>query len=48
MFRDVRAVEKVLATLNTLHAPMAHCKALAEDEELRLKLGLRDWFRQME
>ena len=48
MFRDVRAVEKILATLNTLRAPIAHCKALAEDEELRLELGLRDWFRQME
>lgn len=48
MFRDVRAVEKVLATLNTLRAPIAHCKSLAEDEELRLHLGLRDWFRQME
>ena len=48
MFRDVSAVEKVLATLNTLRAPIAHCTALAEDEELRLQLGLRDWFRQME
>ena len=48
MFRDVRAVEKVLAALNTLRAPIAHCKALAQDEELRLHLGLRDWFRQME
>ena len=48
MFRDVRAVEKVLATLNTLRGPIAHCKALAQDEEMRLHLGLRDWFRQME
>jgi hypothetical protein len=48
MLRDVRAVERVLATLNTLRAPIAHCNALAEDEELRLHLGLRDWFRQME
>lgn len=48
MLRDVRAVEKVLATLNTLRAPIAHCTALAEDEEVRLHLGLRDWFRQME
>lgn len=48
MFRDVRAVEKVLSNLNTLRAPIAHCKALAEDEVLRLHLGLRDWFRQME
>ncbi|MCR9221816.1 MAG: Swt1 family HEPN domain-containing protein [Alphaproteobacteria bacterium] len=48
MFRDIRAVEKVLASLNTLRAPIAHCKSLAGDEELRLHLGLRDWFRQME
>ncbi|MBG6207654.1 hypothetical protein IWQ49_002310 [Labrenzia sp. EL_126] len=48
MLSDIKAVEKVLATLNTLRAPIAHCKALAEDEELRLHLGLRDWFRLME
>lgn len=48
MFRDVRALERVLGNLNTLRAPIAHCKALAEDEVLRLHLGLRDWFRQME
>ena len=48
MFRDVQAVQKILATLNSLRAPIAHCKTLAEDEEVRLHLGLRDWFRQME
>lgn len=48
MFRDVRALERVLSNLNTLRAPIAHCKALAEDEVTRLHLGLRDWFRQME
>jgi hypothetical protein len=48
MFQDVRAVERVLSNLNTLRAPIAHCKALAEDEILRLHLSLRDWFRQME
>ena len=47
MFRDVVAVQKILASLNTLRAPIAHCKMLAEDEVLRLHLGLRDWFRQM-
>lgn len=47
-FDDIRAVERVLGNLNTLRAPIAHCKALAEDEVLRLHLGLRDWFRQME
>lgn len=48
MFTDKNAVEKVLAMLNTLRAPIAHCNALAEDEEIRLHLGLKDWFRQME
>lgn len=48
MFRDFRAVEKVLGSLNTLRGPIAHCKQLAEDEVLRLDLALRDWFRQME
>ena len=48
MFRDVQAVRRILSTLNSLRAPIAHCKALAEAEELRLHLGLRDWFRQME
>jgi hypothetical protein len=47
-FRDIKAVEKVLASLNTLRGPIAHCKELAPDEVLRLKLSLSDWFRQME
>ena len=47
-FRDRKAVDRILASLNTLRAPIAHCKALAEDEVLRLHLALRDWFRQME
>ncbi|MBC6442858.1 MAG: hypothetical protein GDA53_07010 [Rhodobacteraceae bacterium] len=47
-FRDITALEKILATLNTLRGPIAHCTALAEDEETRLRLTLRDWFRQME
>ncbi len=46
-FRDIRALERVLANLNTLRAPIAHCKPLAEDEVLRLHLSLRDFFRQM-
>ena len=47
-FTDIRAVERVLGDLNTLRAPIAHCKALAEDEVLRLHLSLRAWFRHME
>lgn len=42
-----KAVEKVSASLNTLRNPIAHCCPLAEDEELRLRLALRDWFRLM-
>lgn len=46
IFTDIRAVERILANLNTLRAAIAHCTPLAEDEELRLHLSLRDWFRQ--
>ena len=47
-FTDIRAVESTLARLNTLRAPIAHCSMLAEDEVVRLRLSLRDWFRLME
>jgi len=46
IFTDIRAVEKILNNLNTLRAAIAHCTPLAEDEEVRLHLSLRDWFRQ--
>lgn len=42
-----RAVEVVFSRLNTLRGPIAHCSPLAEDEVLRLKLSVRDWFRLM-
>jgi hypothetical protein len=48
MFTDPKAVTATVARLNTLRAPIAHCSMLAEDEVLRLKLSLRDWFRLME
>jgi hypothetical protein len=48
IFSSVKAVERVMANLNTLRGPIAHCSLLAEDEVLRLQLGLRDWFRLME
>jgi Swt1-like HEPN len=47
MLRDISAVQKILGSLNSLRAPIAHCKPLAPDEVVRLHLGLRDWFRQM-
>jgi hypothetical protein len=47
-FSSVKAVERVMANLNTLRGPIAHCSPLAEDEVLRLRLSVRDWFRLME
>lgn len=47
IFQDIQALEKVIATLNVLRGPVAHCKPLAEDEVLRLHLSVRDWFRAM-
>lgn len=45
IFNDLKAMEKVMSALNSLRNPIAHCSPLAEDEELRLELALRDWFR---
>lgn len=48
MFSSVKAVERVMANLNSLRGPIAHCSPLAEDEVVRLRLAVRDWFRLME
>jgi len=48
IFNSRKAVEKVMSSLNILRAPIAHCSSLSEDEVLRLKLTVRDWFRMME
>lgn len=48
LFRSAKAVERVMANLNTLRGPIAHCSPLAEDEVVRLRLAVRDWFRLME
>jgi hypothetical protein len=45
VFSNVKAVERVMANLNTLRGPIAHCSPLAEDEVVRLRLAVRDWFR---
>ncbi len=47
IFNSPKGVERVLASLNTLRGPIAHCSELAEDEVLRLTLSVRDWFRLM-
>lgn len=48
LFSSAKAVEKVMASLNTVRGPIAHCSPLAEDEVVRLRLAVRDWFRLME
>lgn len=48
MFSSVKAVERVMGNLNTLRGPIAHCSPLSEDEVLRLRLSVRDWFRLMD
>jgi hypothetical protein len=48
LFTDQKAVSSAITRLNTLRGPIAHCSVLAEDEILRLRLSLRDWFRLME
>jgi hypothetical protein len=48
LLNSKKAVERIMATLNTLRNPIAHCSELAEDEAHRLRLSMRDWFRQME
>jgi len=48
IFSSVKAVERVMSSLNTLRGPIAHCSPLADDEVVRLKLTVRDWFRLME
>jgi len=45
VFNEIKAVEKVMGSLNSLRNPIAHCSPLAEDEVLRLDISLRDWFR---
>jgi len=45
VFKEIKAMEKVMSALNSLRNPIAHCSPLADDEVLRLELTLRDWFR---
>jgi HEPN superfamily Swt1-like protein len=45
VFTSKKAVERVMADLNTIRGPIAHCSPLAEDEVVRLRLAVRDWFR---
>ncbi|WP_320725086.1 Swt1 family HEPN domain-containing protein [Enterobacter cloacae] len=48
LFNSEKAFNRVMNSLNLLRGPIAHCSPLAEDEVVRLKLTLKDWFRLME
>ena len=48
IFTSVKAVESVMGRLNSLRGPVAHCSPLAEDEVVRLRLSVRDWFRLLQ
>lgn len=48
IFNSDKAFNRVMHSLNLLRGPIAHCSPLAEDEVVRLKLTVRDWFRLME
>ena len=48
IFNSQKGFNKVMTNLNILRGPIAHCSPLAEDEIIRLKLTVKDWFRLME
>ena len=45
---QIERMEKVLSRLGLARGPIAHCGYLPEDEVVRLKLAIRDWFALME
>jgi len=47
ILKSRRGVERVMANLNLLRGPIAHCCPMAEDEVDRLKLAVKDWLRMI-
>jgi len=41
-------VLRVINRLNLVRGPIAHCNFLPEEEAIRLKLAIRDWYKLME
>jgi hypothetical protein len=48
IFSSQKAFTKIMTSLNMLRGSIAHCCPLAEDEIVRLRLTVKDWFRLME
>lgn len=44
----INGVQRVIKKLNLARGPIAHCNLLTEDEVVRLKLTVRDWYKLME
>lgn len=47
ILKNKRGVERVMANLNLLRGPIAHCCPMQEDEVDRLRLAVKDWFRMI-
>jgi Swt1-like HEPN len=47
ILKNRRGVERVMASLNLLRGPIAHCCPMQEDEVDRLRLAVKDWFRMI-
>jgi Swt1-like HEPN len=45
VLKSPKAVERVMNNLNMLRGPIAHCCPISEDEVVRLRLTVKDWFR---
>jgi hypothetical protein len=41
---EIERMERVVSRLNLARGPIAHCGYLPEDEVVRLKLAIRDWY----
>lgn len=41
---EIERLERVVSRLNIARGPIAHCGYLPEDEVVRLKLAIKDWF----
>jgi hypothetical protein len=47
ILKSRRGVERVMASLNLIRGPIAHCCPMQEDEIDRLRLAVKDWFRMI-
>ena len=47
VLKNKRGVERVMASLNLLRGPIAHCCPMQDDEVDRLRLAVKDWFRMI-